>query len=327
WDLICDKSILGSVSSSVIFVGWLLGNVLLGWISDKFGRRKPLYFTVCLAAVFGFAGAFSPLFWLFVSARFVVGFMLGGSGLVQFALITELVGVQHRHSAGIISFFAWATSLMTIPLFAYFIRDWKLLNTVLSALGLPSLFFWWLIPESPRWLLVKGKVEQAEKGLAEIARFNGKEMPQEPLLAPVDGEKSSGGFRDLFATLKMSRITLVSWFGWFVNSMVYYGVSLSAPVLGGNMYLNFFLISALEVPANYATIFCNRKFGRKKTVIVPMVLAALASMGAVLLTRNTAETGFFVGRILMALTAKFFITVSFNAIYVFSAELFPTVVR
>lgn len=37
--------------------------------------------------------------------------------------------------------------------------------------------------------------------------------------------------------------------------------------------------------------------------------------------------GFFVGRILMALTAKFFITVSFNAIYVFSAELFPTVVR
>ncbi|XP_073237426.1 uncharacterized protein [Porites lutea] len=327
WDLICDKSILGSVSSSVIFAGWLIGNVLLGWISDKFGRRKPLYFTVCLAAVFGFAGAFSPLFWLFVSARFFVGFMLGGSGLVQFVLITELVGIQHRHSAGIISFFAWATSLMTIPLFAYFIRDWKLLNTVLSALGLPSLFFWWLIPESPRWLLVKGKVEQAEKGLAEIARFNGKEMPQEPLLAPVDGEKSSGGFRDLFATLKMSRITLVSWFGWFVNSMVYYGVSLSAPVLGGNMYLNFFLISALEVPANYATIFCNRKFGRKKTVIVPMVLAALASMGAVLLTSNNDETGFFVGRILMALTAKFFITVSFNAIYVFSAELFPTVVR
>ena len=70
-------------------------------------------------------------------------FLSGGSGLVQFVLITELVGVQHRHSAGIISFFAWATSLMTIPLFAYFIRDWKLLNSVLSALGLPSLFFWW----------------------------------------------------------------------------------------------------------------------------------------------------------------------------------------
>lgn len=60
----------------------------------------------------------------------------------------------------------------------------------------------------------KGKIEQAEKGLAEIARFNRKEMPQEPLLAPVDGEKSSGGFGDLFSTLKMSRITLVSWFGW-----------------------------------------------------------------------------------------------------------------
>ena len=41
--------------------------------------------------------------------------------------------------------------------------------------------------------------------------------------------------------------------------MVYFGVSLSAPVLGGNIYLNFFLISALEIPANYVAIFSNKK--------------------------------------------------------------------
>ncbi|KAL9968411.1 hypothetical protein ACROYT_G026787 [Oculina patagonica] len=330
WDLICDKSILGSVSSSVIFAGWLLGVVILGWVSDKFGRREVMYFSTALAAVFGFASGFSPLFWLFVAARFVVGFLLGGASVCQFVLVTEFVGVRHRHSAGIICFFAWAFSLMTIPLFAYFIRDWRTLTIVLSAQGLPAIFVWWLLPESPRWLLVKGKVDKAGKILADVARFNRKEMPQEPLLAPrspEDGDNSAGGFRDLFATVKMSRTTLVCWFGWFMNSMVYYGVSLSAPVLGGNMYLNFFLISALEIPANYATIFCNKKFGRKKTVIFPMILAALASTGAVLLTRNSDDKGFLAGRIIMALLAKFFITVSFDAIYVFSAELFPTVVR
>ena len=75
--------------------------MLLGWISDKFGRRKPLYFTVCLAAVFGFAGAFSPLFWLFVSARFVVGFMLGMSRMItnNGAFPTSFPSLSHTHPA------------------------------------------------------------------------------------------------------------------------------------------------------------------------------------------------------------------------------------
>ena len=75
--------------------------MLLGWISDKFGRRKPLYFTVCLAAVFGFAGAFSPLFWLFVSARFVVGFMLGMSRMItnNGAFPTSFPRLSHTHPA------------------------------------------------------------------------------------------------------------------------------------------------------------------------------------------------------------------------------------
>ena len=70
--------------------------MLLGWISDKFGRRKPLYFSVCLAAVFGFAGAFSPLFWLFVSARFVVGFMLGMSSAIVTEMIIRLSGYKQQ---------------------------------------------------------------------------------------------------------------------------------------------------------------------------------------------------------------------------------------
>ncbi|KAJ7391894.1 hypothetical protein OS493_016190 [Desmophyllum pertusum] len=160
--------------------------------------------------------------------------------------------------------------------------------------GLAIGFAWWLLPESPRWLLVKGKVDKARKILEDVARFNRKEMPQQPLLAPSspeDGGNTSGGFRDLFATLKMSRTTLVCWFGWFMNSMVYYGVR------------------------------------SKENCYRSMILAALASMGAVLLTKNNDDKGFLAGRIIMALLSKFFITVSFDAIYVFSAELFPTVVR
>ena len=46
----------------------------------------------------------------------------------------------------------------------------------------------------------------------------------------------------------------------FVNSLVYFGVILSSPSLGGNIYLNFFLTSVIEIPANYAAIWCMNRY-------------------------------------------------------------------
>ena len=75
-------------------------------------------------------------------------------------------------------------------------------------------------------------------------------------------------------------------------------------------------------------LHCSR-FGRKKSVVWGLVLAALASVGAVLCTMYDPgdDTGFMAGRIIMACIAKVAVSISFAAIYVYSAELFPTVVR
>ena len=73
-----------------------------------------------------------------------------------------------------------------------------------------------LIPESLRWLLVKGKMEEAEKLYRRIARMNGKTLPAEGLEidTATDAQTRLGDFRDLFKTRHLTKTTLISWFCW-----------------------------------------------------------------------------------------------------------------
>lgn len=183
-------------------------------------------------------------------------------------------------------------------------------------------------PESVRWYLVNGRTEPAEKVLQKVAKFNKKPIPQESL---QNYEKQRlGDLRDLFKSRSMTRRTLVSWYCWFVNGMVYYGVSFSAPFVGGNMYLNFFITSTIALVAYPALAWgCNR-FGRKKTICCGLFFSAVGAFGSVLLTLfdDGNNIGILVGQIIFALCiAKFFIVFAFDGFYVYSAELFPTVIR
>ena len=72
------------------------------------------------------------------------------------------------------------------------------------------------IPESPRWLLVKNKKEEARKKLQKVAAFNRKEMPDEELEDAKEAQRT-GDFRDLFSSFTMTKRTLISCFSWLVN--------------------------------------------------------------------------------------------------------------
>lgn len=79
-----------------------------------------------------------------------------------------------------------------------------------------QLFKFRFIPESSRYLLLKGKVTETEEVLRDIAAANKKDYPEEPLYNPsADGKvQNMGDVRDLFRTKKMLHRTLVSWYAW-----------------------------------------------------------------------------------------------------------------
>jgi len=325
FDLVCSRGFLGWLANAMLFFGWAIGAIVLGLVADRYGRKSVLFPSVLVVLLVTFAMAFAKAFWIVAVCRVIIGFFEAGCFLSMFVLATELVGPEKRALAGTLVWFYFTAALMVLGLKAYFIRNWRTLLILSSAPWIFILIFWKFVPESVRWLLVKGKTEKAQAILEKVAKVNKKEMPVDDLHVPLT--TANKGVLELFKTWKMTKLSLIQIYAWFVNGMVYYGLSLSSGEFGGSIYLNFVLTSLVEIPGNILVIDnCNR-FGRKKTTVAYMIAAGISVVAVSLIPHGTNNTGFIAGRVTLGTLGKMFITTSFDSLYVFSAELFPTVVR
>ena len=138
-------------------------------------------------------------------------------------------------------------------------------------------------------------------------------------------ESSQYGITDLFTHKSVCVITVIMMFIWCVNSMVYYGLALNVKNLGGNLYINFSLGSLIELPSCFATQFLLSKLGRRKGLFCLLLGASVACFLCMFLQ---LQGGQHVAAIsLTALIGRFYISASFSLLYVYAAELYPTVVR
>ena len=98
----------------------------------------------------------------------------------------EIVGGNWKTWLGIGLMFPWATGYSLLPWVAYAIPTWWRLQLVISA-PLPIFFIaYYFIPECPRWLLTKGKTEEAKKVLEKAVKINGKNWPEQINLCAFD---------------------------------------------------------------------------------------------------------------------------------------------
>ncbi|XP_033127195.1 organic cation transporter protein-like [Anneissia japonica] len=256
--------------------------------------------------------------------RFIVGFTNIGTYLAAFTIATELVGPSKRTFVGMVINFYTSAGLIIYGLLAYLIRDWRYLQL---AITLPNMFFFFIIPivpESVRWLMSQKKFDEAEDLIKECARVNKAETLPEKLFEEemmVDPSKGTTyTVADLFKTPNLRKKTINILYNWMVNSLVYYGLSLSTASLGGRDYLAFILSGVVEIPAFIVAIPAIDKFGRRPVLCLFMVMGGIACFATVWIPLGW-------GRTFVALIGKFGIAGSFGIIYVFSAELYPTPVR
>ncbi|NXQ11589.1 S22A4 protein, partial [Peucedramus taeniatus] len=127
---------------------------------------------------------------------------------------------------------------------------------------------------------------------------------------------------DLFRTRNIATITIMSLLLWFFTSVGYFGLSLSTPDWHGNAYLNCFLSAVIEVPAYVIAWLLLRSLPRRYSLSGTLFLG-----GSVVLFIQLVPAELNVLSVGLVMLGKFGITAAFSMLYVYNAELYPTLVR
>ncbi|HEX3717611.1 MAG TPA: MFS transporter [Verrucomicrobiae bacterium] len=163
--------------ASWYIVGAVLGALVFGWATDRFGRRKLFSVTLIIYLCGVILSALSWNFWSFCCFRFITGAGIGGEYSAINSAIDELIPARLRGRVDLIvngSYWlgAAAGSLSTIfilnPRYLPVNIGWRLGFAVGGVIGLLVLWLRRYVPESPRWLLTHGHADEAEHVTLEI---------------------------------------------------------------------------------------------------------------------------------------------------------------
>ena len=326
-----------AIAGSAGIAGMLLGGAIAGSLADRFGRKAVFQATLLIFTLATGLCSLAQGLVALVLLRFLVGLGLGGELPVAAALVSEFAPAKHRGRLVVLleSFwaFGWAAAAIIAEILARRAQltgqpfPWRAAFLIGA---LPALYVFVLrraLPESPRYLASRGKLERAEAVLQTIERSAG--IAPGPALSPEAGAVPAARrarLRDLFAP-RLARRTVMLWLLWFTMAYSYYGIFTWLPTLLAGQGLplatsfKFTLIITLaQIPGYFTAAYFVEKIGRKATLVPFMLLCAVGSY-------------FFGGArsehdlILWGCLLSFFNLGAWGVTYGYTPELYPTWLR
>uniref|UniRef100_A0A4X2K8D3 Major facilitator superfamily (MFS) profile domain-containing protein n=1 Tax=Vombatus ursinus TaxID=29139 RepID=A0A4X2K8D3_VOMUR len=190
WDLVCDSQTLKSFSQSIFLAGNLVGYLIWGYLSDRFGRKGMLLPNFLMLAVSSTGTAFVQSFPVYCCFRFLFGSSVTGIMVGSGTLTQEWTTNQHRPMVTVIFTLCFSMGHLFLGFVAYGIQEWRKFQLVMSAPFFAFFLASWWLPESARWLIVQNRYDEALKVLTKVAKING--VKETTLTIEVRGE---GGAR------------------------------------------------------------------------------------------------------------------------------------
>jgi putative MFS transporter len=337
WKLSTEQT--GVVGSSAM-IGYLFGAFFAGALGDLIGRRTVMMYGLAIYSVAtliaAFASSWQVLFWW----RVVASVGTGAEAAIIAPFLAEFVQKQHRGRfigslAGFFSYgfvFAALLGYLVIPAWS---DGWRIVQMV-SALPIVMLLWWRrALPESPRWLLERGRSVQAraevERIEAELTRGGRTTLPSlDRVEVPAVSAHRGGGLLANLAALwsrPVRRTTVMLWILWLTITFSYYGFFTWIPSLlvkqGMTITRSFgysIIIYLAQIPGYYSAAFLSEKLDRKWTIVVYMVLGGVS---AYLLSSAGTGASITTAGVLLS----FFMNGTYAGIYAYTPELYPTAFR
>ncbi len=285
---------IGSVSS----IGMAVGAILFGMMADRFGRKAILILTLLVFSIGSGISAFATGYGIFLVLRFIIGAGLGGELPVASTLVSESVPVEKRGRSVVLLESFWAAGWLLAAIISYFVMPIWGWRVAIFATGLAGLYAFYF-----------------REGIHESRAFKKVARP---------------GLIKTLTTLwrpPYVRSTLMLWIVWFMVVFSYYGMFLWLPsvmVLKGFSLINSFgyvlIMTLAQLPGYFVAAWLIEKWGRKTVLSLFLLGTAGSALGFGMATSLP-----------MLLTAgmllSFFNLGAWGALYAYSPEQYPTIVR
>ena len=316
------------------FLGQLLGALVFGWVAERHGRITAMVWSIALFSVMSLVCALAWDYNSLLAFRTMQGIGLGGEVPVAAVFISELARAQGRGRFVLLYELVFPVGLVAASLAGLWVvphLGWPYMFAIGALPGFLALVLRRLLPESPRWLAVRGRLAQAEAAMAQIESETRK-ATGEPLPAPkpvVSTLDKPASLTDLFGPFYLRR-TLVVWVIWFCAYFVNYGLSIWLPTVYRTVFklpldqsLRYGLIT--QAVGLIGTLICALAIdhvGRRPWFALSFVGAAAALAVLASTTTPTAQ------QVLTYMTIAYFFVSSINiGAYLYTPELYPTRVR
>lgn len=328
---IIAEGFVGRVDAGLIAssnnLGLFFGALLSGLIADFWGRKKAFQITLLIYSIFSLLSAFS---WDAISMdimRFFTGFGLGGELPVVSSLLTEFIPSKQRGRFVVLLESFWAYGGLVAAVIAYLVIPTWGWRVALALGAVPALYVWFLrrgLPESPRYLIEKGRYDEASKI---ISSFSGSSF------SLFNSARERIEDRSIIENLKKiwskgyRRRTLMLWLLWFGIAFGYYGAFIWLPgalksrgfTLATSIYFSV-IITAAQIPGYFLAAYLIERIGRKA------VLSSFLSLSAVFATLFAFSTDQSL-IILWGSFMSFFNLGAWGAVYAYTPENYPTHIR
>lgn len=325
------------IAASSLLAGCVAGASLAGFLSDRFGRRRVLLASAALFLLSSLGAALPRTLTEFVGARFAGGLAIGVASVMSPLYIAEISPARLRGRLVTLNQLAIVSGI----LLAYLI-NWQLSKLgaaswrwMFAVAALPSLVFLLnllLVPESPRWLVKQGRMEEA---LLILKRLSGPAAAQAEAAEIRDAialEKGSVSElcgpalrRPLTIAVALAVLSQVTG----INTILYYGSLIftehggqnARAALGANV-----IIGVVNLAGTIVALFTIDRFGRKPLLITGSAAMAVALTALAAAFHFQASNPALLLGLILAYVAAFAISLGPGA-WLLMSELFPTKVR
>ena len=293
-DLNLNPTWQGLIGSATLF-GMFFGAPLGGWLADKFGR-KPMFlidlliFLSCSIAQFFVTDAYT----LFI-VRILMGIAIGIEYAVSWPLLAEFAPARLRGKLLGLTQVAWYLGYVVSYALGYLLSLHKLAdwNVVLALGAIPTLIvlmFRWGAPESPRWLMIKGRKAEA---MAIAEKYLSKEDQEDILKQKCEPAKNSAGFLDLFKSRNIKGTIFFTTF-FFAGAAPYYAIGFFIPTVLQKIglkdgFMGGLFLNMMAVVGTIATIMIVSKVKRRTLAVYPFLFSTIA-LGMIAFVSDPSDT-------------------------------------